>query len=359
MRIALCIYGELSTISGGYIYDKQLINMLRNYNYEIKIFSLSRDDYFKAILDNARMYTVQQIATYDPHVVVQDHLIHPSIFLLNYILRKRIHAPLVALVHHLRSSESHGAIENNLYGRVERLFFDSVDACIFNSYTTKRSVEQLLENTMPCVVAYPGRGQEPPSQSYQVQKKLDQFELLFVGNVIRRKGLDVLVAALGRCLDAGWHLTVVGDLETDREYVEEIRHQIQELGLQQRVTFLGQVSNKHLRQLYARCYILTVPSRYEGFGMVYLEALGFATPVIASKAGAAKEFIEDGREGFLVEPEDPVELARRIRYLIARPDVVASMGKHARTAWEAHPTWEETGRKVNAFLRKITTRHEH
>jgi glycosyltransferase involved in cell wall biosynthesis len=177
--------------------------------------------------------------------------------------------------------------------------------------------------------------------------------LLFVGNVIPRKGLDVLVRALDSLQRSDWLLTVVGDTQADGQYFEELRRLVQANGLDNRVSFEGRISEEQLHATYANCQVLVVPSRYEGFGIVYLEAMAYGTPVIASTAGAAREFITDGEEGFLVTPDDVDELARRLQIVIENPALRHQMGQQARHTWEAHPTWMETGQTVETFLETL------
>lgn len=353
MRVALVIYDTLDIVSGGYRYDAKIFEILNKIGYKIGVFSFPNTTYYKGLFDNARTHLIRQLVDFKPHVVVQDHLIHPSVFLSNHSLRNQLQQPIVALVHHLRSSESHPSVCKALYACVERHFFTSIDACIYNSYTTKESVEQLAGMHIPGVVAYPGRDQAPRPQPSRNSGRPDGFEVLFVGNVIPRKGLDVLVEALSCCPYGSWNLTVVGDLDVNGEFARRIQSRVRELGLQHHVSFLGQVTNDHLNWLYARSDVLAVPSRYEGFGMVYLEALGFGTPVIASTAGAAKEFITDGKQGFLVAPDAPIQLAQRIQLLINRPNIASTMGREARAAWESHPTWMESATKIEQLLRSL------
>ena len=103
-------------------------------------------------------------------------------------------------------------------------------------------------------------------------------------------------------------------------------------------------------------HVLVVPSSYEGFGIVYLEGMGFGLPAIGTIAGAAPEIIEDGCTGYLIEPGDSKSLAARLmelsknRSLLERLSVTA-LARHAR-----QPRWEETCAGIRTFLQQIAQR---
>jgi len=86
---------------------------------------------------------------------------------------------------------------------------------------------------------------------------------------------------------------------------------------------------------------MATPSRYEGFGIALLEAMGFGVPVIAGQEGGARELVANGREGFLVPPGDHAAVARYLQAL-SDDDLREEMGRAARRRWEAHPTWERS-----------------
>jgi glycosyltransferase involved in cell wall biosynthesis len=96
-----------------------------------------------------------------------------------------------------------------------------------------------------------------------------------------------------------------------------------------------------------------MPSTYEGFGMAYLEAMGFGLPVIASAAGGAREIVREGVNGFLVEPGDRPALVRRLRELMSDVALRRRLGGEARRTWEAHPDWEAAFAQVGPFLKRM------
>jgi glycosyltransferase involved in cell wall biosynthesis len=168
-----------------------------------------------------------------------------------------------------------------------------------------------------------------------------------------RKELHTLVAALTRLPRDAWELTVAGSQNLDAAYVRAIRRQIHAAGLASRVSLLGVLPAAELAVRCAVSDVLAVPSSYEGFGIVYLEGMHFGLPAIAGTAGAAKEIITHGDNGFLVPPGDPEPLAQCLDLLIRDRSLLLKMSQAARCRAAAHPTWNESAARVRAFLQEF------
>ena len=187
---------------------------------------------------------------------------------------------------------------------------------------------------------------EALQQAKQAQQPL---RALFVGNVIERKGLHTLLAGLARLQPELWQLDIVGNCQVDVHYVAQVQAQIAKDKLDQQVRFHGKVSDEQLGQHFADAHLLAVPS-YEGFGIVYLEAMGYGVPVLACTVGAAHEIVENGVNGFLVAPEAPAEIAGAISQLTGNPARWLAMSQAARRRFERHPTWETGFAELEAWL---------
>jgi glycosyltransferase involved in cell wall biosynthesis len=99
-----------------------------------------------------------------------------------------------------------------------------------------------------------------------------------------------------------------------------------------------------------RSHLLVVPSEYEGFGIVYLEGMGFGLPAIASTSGAAGEIITNGIDGFLVESGDTAVLAHHISALHENRSHLTQMSLAAQQRYHAHPAWEHSMARIRQFL---------
>jgi D-inositol-3-phosphate glycosyltransferase len=180
--------------------------------------------------------------------------------------------------------------------------------------------------------------------------------ILFVGRPDPVKGLDTLLRAMALVVRAeptlreNACLCVVGGDKTDdpaamdaeRSRIEQLRH---ELGLRNVVVFHGTVSQDELPYYYSAAQVLVVPSRYESFGMVALEAMACGTPVIASDVGGLSSLVRDGRTGFLVPDGDPRALADRLLPLLRDPVLRRELGHHGIATAEAY-SWPTIAERI-------------
>lgn len=354
MRIGLLIYGSLDLLTGGFIYDRILVEHLRETGHEVEVFSLPWRRYAGQLAANINHSLVDQIEAAQLDLLLQDELCHPSLFLLNRRIKPAVNAPLVSIVHHLRISEQHPRLFRPLYRAVETRYLSTVDAWIYNSQTTRQSVEQVTGGDRPYVVAYPSGSRFEGFSVEQIEQRVKQdrpLQVVFVGSLIRRKGLHTLIEALAYLPDQAAELTIIGNAEADPIYTRAIRRQIGESGLAERVKLTGVLPADQLRDYLAGADVLAVPSQYEGFGIVYLEGMAFGLPAIASTGGAAHEIITPGQDGFLVPPGDSKALADCLQTLQSNPRQHLSMSLAARARFESHPTWVESAAQIEFFLR--------
>jgi glycosyltransferase involved in cell wall biosynthesis len=357
MRVALILYGNLDFISGGFLYDRKVVEYLRRQGENVEIVSLPWRSYPGGLLDNLSSDLKQRLSNIQADIILQDELAHPSLFWLNRSLQGRGQPPVVAIIHHLRCSETRPSWKNHLYRFVERRYLANVNAFIFNSQDTRRTVKELVGEGKPWVLAYPGanRFAASPSREDMAARAHERgpLRLLFLGNVIPRKGLHTLLEALALLPQEAWRLTVVGSLGVDEAYVRQIRRQIAGAGWGGQVEFTGVLKEEDLASRLAVSHLLAVPSSYEGFGIVYLEGMAFGLPALATTAGGAQEIITSGREGFLVPSADTRALAHHLKTLIDDRDLLLAMSLAARDRFTAHPTWEDAGAAVQRFLQSL------
>src|SRR5687768_7993568 len=242
MKVGLVIYGSLDTLSGGYLYDRKLVEYLRSQGDTVEIISLSWRNYAAHLLDNFsfRLPASNVIARrvlfptkQSPNnqifdILIQDELNHPSLIIAN---QGKHPYPVISLVHHLRCSELRPKWQNAFYRWIEKKYLQSVDGFIFNSKTTEQAVNNLLEGRKPSVLAYPptDRFGESISENEVIERaKSDEFRILFLGNMIERKGLHILLEAMtriGRDTQSGspYRLEVVGSLDSEPIYSRRIQ----------------------------------------------------------------------------------------------------------------------------------------
>jgi glycosyltransferase involved in cell wall biosynthesis len=355
LRIGLVIYGDLATLTGGYLYDRKLVEFLRSQGDVVEIFSLPWRNYAKHLLDNLSHGWIRSVSEAQIDVLLEDELNHPSLFRLNRKLKANY--PIVSIVHHLRCSELRPAWQNRFYGLIESDYLAGVDGFVFNSVTTRRTVENLIRSRKPSVIAFPGRdGVTPDMTRAAVERRALEagpLRILFVGSLIPRKELHTLLAALARLPRDSWQLEVVGSPKTDPTYASRVIAEIERLGMSEQVQLLGSLSGQELADCYSRNHLLAVPSSYEGFGIVYLEAMGFGLPALASTAGAAHEIITHDRDGFLVQAGNAEAVARHVGELVTDRGKLVRMGLAALDRYAAHPTWSDSAATIRNFLEEM------
>ncbi len=354
MKLGFLIYGSLDTRSGGYLYDRKLVDYLRDQGDSVEIISLPWRNYVAHLSDNLHFRLPP-----DFELLIQDELNHPSLLWANAQPHRY---PVVSLVHHLRCSEQRPGWQNWIYHLVERRYLNSVDGFIFNSKTTKRVVSRFVESRKPEIMAYPPTDRFGyPMTEKEVAARAQEagsLRLLFLGNIIHRKGLHILLNAIGRNnLDV--RLNIIGGTTAEAKYAEAMHQKVKRSNMEAIVRFHGPMDHEDLAAKLKSAHVLVVPSSYEGFGIVYLEGMAFGLPAIGTTAGAASEIISDGETGFLIEPGDSNALVERLSLLSNDRYLLAQMAVNALERYRQQPTWDETAGKIRIFLNQMIIRGTH
>ncbi|UCC92581.1 MAG: glycosyltransferase family 4 protein [Thermoplasmata archaeon] len=167
--------------------------------------------------------------------------------------------------------------------------------------------------------------------------------IVYMGRLSQRKGIKYLISAMPEVLERvpDAHLLIGGSGEREGE----LRRLTSKLGLDGSVEFLGYIPDEDLPDLYARGSVFCMPSVYEGFGMVMLEAMASSLPVVAFKTGGVPEVVEDGVTGYHADPEI---LGDRLARVLEDPMGAAEMGRRGRQRVEEQYTVEEMARRTMA-----------
>jgi len=335
-EVAFVVPGDLATPTGGYVYDRRIIAELRALGWHVQVLDIG--DGFPCPTAQTRAGARRRLAELPGgRLIVIDGLA------LGVLAEEaQALAPgcrLVALVHHPLALETGLSAEESLALRdSERAAL----ACARHVITTSPGTARVLVADYAVApqrlsIVRPGTDRV----AARPRAPAPVVDLLAVGSVVPRKGYDVLVAALAGISDLAWRFTIAGDRERAPETAQRLDAQIAGLGLAGRVTFAGAVAPQRLMQLYAAADLFVLPSRFEGYGMAYAEAIAHGVPVVGTQAGAIPDTVPAGA-GVLVPPDDVEALAAILRGLIESPGERERLAAGARAAAATFPSWQES-----------------
>lgn len=195
-----------------------------------------------------------------------------------------------------------------------------------------------------------------------LQEKL----VLFVGRLEPHKGLDVLLQALAlvkasRMANSSERvvLWVAGgeangaSARGDHAYRQHLQRLIQGLQLAEDVRFLGPVNHEELPVYYGAADVCAIPSFYESFGLVAIEAMACGCPVVASRVGGLRYTVEDGRVGFTVPPNSPADLAHALQRILIDTQLRHRLSQEAAAKVAHHFTWPQIARRMAALYEEV------
>ena len=354
MKVGLVIPGTLDFPSGGFLYDRQLVAALRRAGDEVDVISLPWEAYARSMARGLDPRLRARLRGWRGDLLLQDELAHPSLLLVNHGLRRAGCIPTVSIVHHLHCSERLGSLARAASLPVERAYLRSVDGFVFNGRSTRQAVETLTGEAARGIVAAPGGDRLGPGATEEEaaarSSEHGALRVLFVGNLIARKGLLDLLGALASIPLDAWSLAVAGSPLVDPAHARQVQRFVEDHGLGHNVVMMGHIDDGELARQMRASHVLAVPSEYEGFGIVYLEAMGFGVVPIGSSEGGAGEIIENGRSGFLVRPGDRPALSRTLQHLAADRTALRSLALGSLRRYRQFPGWEQRMSEVRSWL---------
>jgi len=329
------IPGDPSAFTGGYEYDRQVVDGLRALGWNVMVHGL--DASFPLPTPSALAHARAMLARIpDGARVLVDGLAFGAMPEIAAAEARRLR--LIALVHHPLALET--GLEN---GYAEALRASETHALaaarivVTTSAATARALADYGVAAERTVVVEPGTDPAPLARGTHGRV----LELLCVSTVVPRKGHAVLVEALAPLVDRPWRLTCVGSLARAPKTVAALRQQIARMRLASRVRFAGEVDRAALERYYDRADAFVLASLHEGYGMALAEALARGLPIVSTRAGAVPETVPPDA-GLLVPPGDPVALRATLARFFDEPELRASLAAGARAARDRLPTWAQS-----------------
>jgi D-inositol-3-phosphate glycosyltransferase len=273
---------------------------------------------------------------------VRYDLVHSHYWMSGWVgrhLQRLWGVPHVTMFHTLGEVKRRARLEEQEPARrieTERLVVQSADRIVVASQHEKTLLMRLYDAhdarvaVIPCGV---NLDRFAPLDQASARATLglapDRQYVLFVGRLEPLKGLELLLDALAELEDSAPDLLVVGGDARAAGYVATLQGQAARLGLGDRARFLGAVPQERLPLYYGAADVCVVPSYYESFGLVALEAMACGTPVVASRVGGLTGTVQDGVSGYLIPWRCPQPFADKIDLLLTNDELRRTMGAAA------------------------------
>ena len=343
-RVIFAFPGELDTPTGGYIYDRRIIDGLQRLGWQVELLRLGPG--FPYPSQQTRNEAAELLKAIAPDTLIVIDGLALGVLPEAVAVCANTH-PVIALVHHPLAYESGLSLEQaQVFLKTENQALSHVAQIIVTGPATARDLTQSFGVDPKSVeVVCPGTARAPQAQGSGSQI----LHLLSVGTVTPRKGFDVLLAALQPLADLPWTLSIAGDLSRDEQAPLRLQHDITRYGFEDRVHLLGVVDDVQLEALYRTSDIFVLASLFEGYGMAYAEALARGLPVIGTTGGAIPDTVPSGA-GLLVPPGDVKSLTQALRSVMHDAALRAQLSLGARKAAALQPTWDQSAKRFGEIL---------
>ena len=350
VRLHVVVPGPIDQQTGGYIYDRRMVDGLRARGWHIEVHSLAGA--FPATDAGARGRLAAALAGLaDGARVVIDGLALGG--LPAPVRAERARLRILALVHHPLADETGlDAPRRDELAALEREALAACAGVLVTSEFTARRLEAYGVAPARVRAVRPGTDPAPLAAG---PAPGDPPLLLSVGSVTPRKGQRVLAGALSRLAALPWSCVCAGSRERDPAYAAGVAAFVREAGLADRLRFAGECGTAELERLYHRASLFVLPSYYEGYGMAFAEALSRGLPVVGTTGGAIPHTVP-ADAGVLVTPGDEDALADALRRLLEpggaerRESLAAAARRHAGEL----PDWSRSASRLAEAIVALT-----
>ncbi|NTJ43923.1 glycosyltransferase family 4 protein [Agrobacterium larrymoorei] len=338
--------GDLDLKTGGYGYDRKIIEGLRSLGWNVTLIPLG--DGFPLPDANVLQKAGELLSALpDRSLVIIDGLAFGVMDEWAQTEADRLR--IIALVHHPLALET--GLSEAEQARLRRSEISALKSVRHTIVTSASTAAELLAhyqlNEADVTVAPPGTSKTTGARNSTTATP----QILSVGSLTKRKGHDILIAALATIADLEWQATIVGSPDLDPTTANELKQQICDLGLGTRLTLAGEISD--VGQFFAKADVFALASRYEGYGMVFAEALVHGLPIVACRAGAVPDVVPAGA-GMLVAVDDVDAFASALRKLLTDRDYRHKCSQASRAAGARLPDWEDTSLIISQALSNLS-----
>ena len=343
--IVFAIPGDPDQRTGGYIYDRRLLQGLAELGWSVR--PLRLPDGFPDPTPDVFEQSAKLLAGLpDGQLVLIDGLAFGA--MPDVLGDHADRLALVALVHHPLGYET-GVSPKRAQFLIEseRRALRHARHILVTSVTTARTLVDAFDIAAPRIcVALPGTDPAPIAQG----SHSDTIQLMAVGTIVPRKNFVGLIDALAPWRGIAWELTIAGSPDRDPEEAGRLRVRIKETDLQGRIKLPGEVKRDALADLLDKSDLFVSSSHYEGFGMALAEAVARGLPVVAVAGGAVGDWM-DPRGALLASPDELNAFSEALGRVLADPTLLSQLRTGALAARNRLPTWANCAAEADAMLR--------
>ena len=343
--VVLVVPGWLHTRTGGYEYDRRIVEGLREDGWWVDVRELSGNYPTPAAAD--RELASRVFANLPPRsVVIVDGLALGA--LPAEIERAASRLRFVALVHHPLALET--GLPDGLRRDLEeseRRALAFVRRVVVTSHATAATLADYSVTADRIHVVEPGTDPAPQAKGSTGA----DVQLLCVATLIARKGHDLLFQALAAVTDRNWRLRCVGS-ERDRTVGRRLRELVRQLDLTDRVIFAGEADRGAIARQYDEADVFVLATWFEGYGMAVAEAIARGLPIISTRTGAIPEIVP-AHAGLLVAPGDVPALTAALSSVLSDSSLRRRLTEGARAARARLPTWPMAAAKMGVILESV------
>lgn len=341
---AFAIPGDIATLTGGYIYERRLLEGLRALGHDMQHLELPASFPDPGPADMAA--AVAALRGVEPsRPLILDGLVFGAIDPAGLA---EVGAPVIAMIHHPLALETGLAEDRRRHLlATERANLRLARHVLVPSAHTRDILTGQYGVPATAITIAPPGVERPTLPRAPITPPL----ILSVGILHPRKGHDVLIEALGRLADLDWQAVIAG-LPWDRAHAEALARQAAAPPVAARLHLAGRVSAARLERLYAEATVFALATRYEGYGIVFDEALVRGLPIVSCATGAVPQTVPEGA-GLLVPPDDPEALAAALRALLTDAPLRAGMARAAASAGARLPAWDRVAVEASRVIAEM------
>lgn len=346
----LIIYPQLDKpLTGGQVYDFAFIHQLEKIKLDLCKRLVDRElgtgNSFRYCFKYIRR--IKYISKFD--VIISNSRLYPRLFFLFIFLKLFYAKKNIIVFHHHFNFMTQKGVKRYIHKYIELTLLKTVNTVIIPS----PYVRDLMMKYCPSVkieyleIAF----------KHEVDIKVNQRkrnELLFVGSVEPRKGLEFLIKmveflAISRLQ---FHLTIVGKIAS-QSYYQFLNSMLTEKKVSNYVTFTGQISDDQLKLIYGKSDIFTFPSLHEGYGMVLIEAMSYGLPVVAFDNSAMPYTVKDMSNGLLAENMNADDFNFKVLLLLKNENLLIELSKGAIDTYNKSRTTDMLNREIAQFINNL------